>query len=84
MGKLLNRLTSQLRSQGNKTPRQTAIMLLRKRGHMEQDSLKLTKEGKKRENMSAAERAIDRASKYSGRDPEDYVYSSKTNRATLR
>jgi hypothetical protein len=51
---------------------------------MEKDSLNLTKEGKKRESMSAAERAIDRASKYSGRDARDYVYSSKTNRATLK
>lgn len=84
MGKLLSRLTSQLKSKGNKTPRQTAIKLLRDRGHMEKDSLNLTKEGKKRESMSAAERAIDRASKYSGRDERDYVYSSKTNRATLK
>ena len=84
MGKLLDRLTSQLKSQGYENPRASAILFLRKQGSMKEDSLELTNKGKARESMTAEERAIDRASKKSGRDPEDYEYDSKTNRATLR
>ena len=43
----------------------------------------LTIEGKKRDSMTAAERAIDRASKESGRSISDYKYNSETNKATL-
>jgi hypothetical protein len=84
MGELLDRLTSQLKTQGNKDPRNSAILFLRKQGSMKQDSLELTKKGLEREKMTPAERAIDRASKRSGRDPEDYEYDPKTNRATLK
>jgi hypothetical protein len=34
--------------------------------------------------MSAGERAISRAAKYSDRNEKEFVYSSKTNRATLK
>lgn len=84
MGKLLDRLTSQLKAQGYKDPKGSAIAFLRKQGSMKQDSLELTEKGKQRESMSAAERAIDRASRMSGRDPEDYEYNPKTNKATLK
>jgi len=83
MGKLLDRLTSQLKAQGYKDPKGSAIDFLRTQGSMKQNSLELTEKGKERESMSASERAIDRASKRSGRDPEDYEYDPKTNRATL-
>lgn len=83
MGKLLDRLTSQLKAQGYPNPKKSAIDFLRTQGSMKKDSLELTEYGKKRESMSASERAIDRASKRSGRDPEDYEYNPKTNRATL-
>lgn len=84
MTKLLDRLTGQLKSQGHKDPRASAVSFLRKNGLMKEDSLDLTEEGRRREMMSPAERAIDRASKRSGRDPEDYEYDPKTNRATLK
>ena len=84
MGKLLDRLTSQLKEQGYKDPKGSAIAFLRKQGSMKQDSVELTEKGKQRESMSAAERAIDRASRMSGRDPEDYEYNPKTNKATLK
>jgi hypothetical protein len=84
MGKLLDRLTSQLKEQGYKDPKGSAIAFLRKQGSMKQDSLDLTEKGKQRESMSASERAIDRASRISGRDPEDYEYNPKTNKATLK
>ena len=83
MEKLLDRLTNQLKSQGYPTPRKSAIDFLRTQGSMEKDSLNLTEYGRKREKMTRAERAIDRACKSSGRDPEDYEYNPETNRATL-
>lgn len=45
---------------------------------------KLTAEGKKRDAMTAGERAKDRASKRSGRPVSDYKYDVKTNRATIK
>ena len=78
MGKnqLLNRLTSQVGDED------LAKNILIDRGHMNPDG-SLTSEGTKRDNMTAAERAIDRASKNSGKPKSSYVYNSKTNRATL-
>ena len=84
MESLLDRLTEQLKNQGYEYPRSSAISFLRNQGSMEQDSLELTDQGLKRQIMSPEERAIDRASKRSGRDPEDYEYNPETNRATLR
>jgi|APGre2960657404_1045060.scaffolds.fasta_scaffold97538_3 hypothetical protein len=83
---ILKRLTRQLRGKGDKEPSKNALIYLRKFGIIEQDSLKLTEKGKKRNEMSPGERAKDRASKYGGRknDPSDYVYDAKTNQATLR
>lgn len=82
--RLLHRLTKQLRDQGNLTPESSAISFLRKHGLMKKDSLQLTEKGLKREKMTPAERAIDRASKKSGKSPEAYKYNSKTNMATLK
>ena len=52
--------------------------------HMLDKEGKLTKKGKKRNSMTAAERAKDRASKASGRPASDYKYNVKTNSATLK
>ncbi len=46
--------------------------------------MELTARGEERQEMKAAGRAIDRAASESGRPKSDYVYSSKTNRATLK
>jgi hypothetical protein len=75
---LIKRLTAQV---GNKD---TAIGILQKRGQLEADGKTLTKAGMKRNNMTAKERALDRASKGSGKTPSEFKYDPKTNRATLR
>jgi hypothetical protein len=76
---LIERLTDQVGS------RDEAIKILIARGHLEKDGKTLTEEGKKRDNMTAAQRAIDRAMKASGnKNPNAYKYDPKTNRATLK
>jgi hypothetical protein len=79
-GSLVKRLTSQVGS------RTLAESILKKRGDMKRDG-ELTSKGKKRDNMTAAERAKDRAlkaSKKSNRTAKDYVYNPNTNSATLK
>jgi hypothetical protein len=76
-GELVDRLAAQVGSKG------MAIALLKKRGHMDKSG-KLTKKGQKRNNMTAEERAKDRASKQSGKSTSDYKYNKNTNRATLK
>lgn len=75
-GQLVERLSSQVGS------RQVAMQLLIKRGHMTPDG-KLTEEGERLNNMTAAERAIERQSRYSGRPTSDYGYDEFTNKAKL-
>lgn len=76
---LIDRLSDQVGS------RDEAIKILIARGHLEKDGKTLTAEGKRRDNMTAAERAIDRAMKASGnKNPNAYRYDPKTNRATLK
>jgi hypothetical protein len=79
MGKnmLVDRLAAQVGS------REMATGLLKKRKHMDAKG-NLTVEGRKRNRMTAEERAIDRASDASGKKPSAFKYSPKTNRATLR
>ena len=74
---LVKRLTAQTGSKG------MAIALLKKRGQMTKDG-KLTAKGKKRNNMTAAERAKDRAAKKRGGKPSDYRYKKKTNTAVKK
>ena len=78
MGKnqLFNRLSAQVNNKN------LAKKILIKRGHMNIDG-SLTPEGKIRDNMTAAERAISRASKESGRPTSDYKYDSNSNKAIL-
>lgn len=71
---LVKRLAAQTGSKG------MAIGLLKKRGHMTKAG-KLTKAGKKRNSMTAAERAKDRAAKKSGGKASDYKYNRKKNTA---
>jgi hypothetical protein len=80
MGKnqLIDRLAAQV---GNKN---TAIGILQKRGHLKADGKTLTLEGKKRDSMTAEERAIDRATKRTGEAAKNFKYDPKTHRATFR
>jgi hypothetical protein len=57
--------------------------LLKKRGDLT-PSGELTAKGMQRNKMTAEERAIDRASKESGKPASDYSYDPTTNRATLK
>jgi len=78
MGKneLVDRLAAQVGDKG------MAIGLLKKRGHMNDDG-ELTAAGKKRDAMTAEERAKDRAAKATGKPVSKFKYNPKTNRATL-
>jgi hypothetical protein len=71
---LLTRLTRQLAADNVPDARDEAIGILRERGHMKKNSTELTVEGKKREALGPAGRAIDRAAKQSGRPKSDYKY----------
>lgn len=48
------------------------------------DGKTLTKEGRKRNAMTAEERAKDRAAREQGLSPSDFVYDRKTNKAYLK
>ena len=74
---LVDRLTAQV---GN---RDTAIAILKERGHMKEDGT-LTLAGQKRNMMTAEERAKDRAARRTGHPTKDFTYSARTNRATLK
>jgi hypothetical protein len=75
---LVKRLTAQVGS------KELAIDILIKRGHLMADGKTLTEEGKKRDAMTAEERAKDRAVKEYGGDPSDFVYDRRTNKAYLK
>lgn len=71
---LITRLTRQIGTANYPDARDEAVRILRERGHIKQNSEELTVEGKKREAMGPAARAIDRASKQSGHPPSAYRY----------
>lgn len=81
---ILNRLTQQLYKKGVTDARKVAIETLTKSGSLIPGTTKMTPLGIKRTEMGAAGRAIDRASARSGKPASAYVYSKKTNRATLK
>lgn len=56
-GQLINRLAWQV---GN---RELALRILRRRGHVKEDSEELTESGRKRDAMTAREREADRGDK---------------------
>ena len=72
---LVKRLSAQVGS------RNLAENILRKRGDMKSSSDELTSSGRKRNAMTAAERAKDRSVKRNGGKTSDYSYSAKTNYA---
>lgn len=75
---LVDRLSAQVGDRG------MAIGILQKRGHLRPDGKTLTAAGKKRDAMTAAERAVDRSQKRSGKPASAYQYNPRTNRATLK
>ncbi|MEI6478527.1 MAG: hypothetical protein WCO52_06085 [bacterium] len=74
---LLNRLAAQVGSED------TARSILIKRGQMTTEGV-LTATGKARDNMTAEERAKDRASKKTSIPEQNMTYDPRTNRATRR
>jgi len=76
---LIDRLAAQIGS------RETALEVLKKRGQVD-DKGNLTIAGKKRDAMTAEERALDRASTRSatGKKPTAFKYNPRTNSATLK
>lgn len=76
-----NQLVSRLASQVGSM--KLAVGILKKRGDMTASG-KLTEKGKRRNAMTAEERAKDRAAKASKRSPSEYKYNPFTNRATLK
>ena len=74
---LIDRLAAQVGS------REMALGILQQRGHVDAKG-NLTAEGRKRDAMTAEERALDRASKASHESPKAFKYNPKTNRATRR
>jgi hypothetical protein len=86
MPTILKRLTQQIKdnSPGVKDPEAAAIAALQKYGSFKKGTTELTDHGKTRNEMSAGDRAIDRAVKRSGRKAGEYTYDPKTNAATLK
>lgn len=86
MPKILERLKNQLQAKGHDESSAYAIATsqLQKHGVLKKGSQELTGKGKVRNEMSAAQRAKDRAAKAGGGTPADYKYSKKTNRATKK
>lgn len=86
MPKILDRLVGQLQDKGHSKSAAYAIATkaLQKSGNLKKGTTEPTAKGVRRGNMTAGQRAIDRASKASGKSPSKYKYSSKTNRATLK
>jgi hypothetical protein len=74
-GQLVDRLAAQVGSKN------MAVGILKKRGDLKQDGKTLTNKGSKRDAMTAAERAKDRAAKRSGGQPSEFSYDPVTNRA---
>ena len=77
------RLKQQLMDKGREDADAEALSknILIKRGHLNSDGT-ATAEGHRRGNMTASERAIDRAVKRSGGIPDYYEYNPETNYAS--
>lgn len=73
-GQLVDRLAAQVGDRG------MAIGILKKRGDLSSDGKTLTAKGKKRDAMTAEERAKDRASKATGKPASSFSYDASTNR----
>ena len=76
---LIDRLTAQVG--GN---REMALAILTERGHYDPKTNQLTAEGRKRDAMTAEERAKDRASTATGKPADSFTYNPRTNRAKTK
>jgi hypothetical protein len=81
-GVLLERLTEQMRTQKSppKDPEAAARAVLIARGMMDNKG-GYTDKGQARNNMTAEERALDRASRRTGKPKSAFKYNPKTNLA---
>lgn len=88
MPKILDRLVRQLLAKGMSESQAYAIAVKKQQeaGNLQKGSTKPTKKGIKRGNMTPAERAKDRASKYSKGEhsPSEYKYNAQKNTSKLR
>lgn len=86
MPAILNRLIKQLKSKGHNDAAAHAIAVsaLQKSGNLKKGTEDATPKGIKRGKMSPGQRAVDRATKRSGRKASEYSYDARTNRATLK
>lgn len=75
---IIKRLTAQVGD------RDKALKILEGYGYVKPGTEELTEEGKKRDAMTAEDRAKDRATQRSGRPTSAYKYDPRTNRATLK
>lgn len=75
---LIDRLAAQIGDRGK------ALEVLAKRGHYDFKTGGLTSDGERRNQMTAEERALDRAAKRSGKPKTAYKYDPRTNRAKLK
>lgn len=76
-GQLVDRLAAQVGD------RDMAVGILKKRGHLDAAG-NLTAKGRERNQMTAEERAKDRAAKATKKSPSKFKYNPLTNRATLK
>lgn len=83
MPKILDRLVGQLTRNGMSKDQAYAVAVkkLQESGNLKKGSTEATAKGKKRGEMTPAERAKDRAAKYRGGKPSDYKYNEKNNTA---
>lgn len=88
MPAILDRLVKQLKAKGKseKAAYAIAVSTLQRAGDLKKGSSEATTKGKRRGSMTPAERAKDRAKKYSKNKHKtsDYKYNAKTNLATLK
>ncbi len=82
-GEIINRLAEQMRTQKNppKDPHAAAIAVLQARGHLKADGKTFTSAGKARNQMTAEERAKDRAARAAKTSPNLFTYDPRSNTA---
>jgi hypothetical protein len=81
MPKILERMVSQLKAKGKPEGQAYAIATaqMQKSGNLKKGTQEATAKGKRRGEMTPAQRAKDRAAKTSGGKPSDYRYKVKSN-----
>ena len=81
MPNILERLVSQLKAKGMPEAKARAVAnkTLQRTGSLKPGTDQLTEKGISRSAMGASGRAKDRAARYEGGSPDDYVYNQITN-----